>query len=329
VTREPIASSNPLLPDNVTGDVSDGDVMASTFDPHIDAEAAAPESRKRPQAPGRHVVWRRMMASKPMLTGGVLVVLVALTAVFAPVLAPQDPYAQDLAARLVRPGEQGHMLGTDQFGRDLLSRLIYGARVSLQAGVVAVTIGATVGLVLGLLAGYLGGWVDMLIGRVFDVILSFPTILLALAIIAVLGPSLTNTIIAIGVTTVPNYGRVLRGAVIAVRTREFIQASEAFGASSSYVLARHALPNVLPPLIVTTSLGIATAILVEATLSFLGLGVPPPTATWGSVINDGKQYLDIAPWISSLSGVAIVIAVLGFSLLGDGLRDVLDPRLHK
>lgn len=276
-----------------------------------------------------HVMWRRIAGSTPLVTGAVLVVLVVLTAVLAPLLAPQDPNAQVLTDRLVGPGSDGHLLGTDQFGRDLLSRLIFGARVSLQAGVVAVAIGASVGLVLGLSAGYLGGWVDMVIGRLFDIILSFPTILLALAIVAVLGPSLVNTIIAIGVTTVPNYGRVLRSAVIAVRTREFIQASEAFGASSSYVLVRHALPNVLPPLIVVTSLGIAAAILVEATLSFLGLGVPPPTATWGSVINDGKQYLDLAPWISTLAGVAIVMAVLGFSLLGDGLRDVLDPRLHK
>lgn len=298
-----VNSSKPLMPDDV---------------------------RPEPEpTPGAHVMRRRVTSSKPLMTGGTLVAVVVLTAVFAPLLAPQDPYAQNLVQRLVGPGTPGHLLGTDQFGRDLLSRLIYGARVSLQAGVVAVAIGASIGLVLGLSAGYLGGWVDMAIGRVFDIILSFPTILLALAIIAVLGPSLVNTIIAIGVTTAPNYGRVMRGAVIAVRTREFIQASEAFGASNTYVLTRHALPNVLPPLIVTTSLGIATAILVEATLSFLGLGVPPPTATWGSVINDGKQYLDIAPWISTLAGVAIVIAVLGFSLLGDGLRDVFDPRLHK
>jgi peptide/nickel transport system permease protein len=275
------------------------------------------------------VMWKRIKASKPLVAGSVLVALVVLTALLAPLLAPHDPYAQVLSDRLVGPGSPGHLLGTDQFGRDLLSRLIYGARVSLQAGVVAVTIGAGVGLILGLTAGYLGGWVDMLIGRLFDIILSFPTILLALAIIAILGPSLMNVIIAIGITTVPNYGRVLRGAMIAVRKREFMQASEAFGASSLYVLTRHALPNVLPPVIVVSSLGIATAILVEATLSFLGLGVPPPTATWGSIINDGKQYLDIAPWISTLAGVAIVIAVLGFSLLGDGLRDVLDPRLHR
>ncbi|WP_219418954.1 ABC transporter permease [Pseudonocardia nigra] len=272
---------------------------------------------------------RRLTGSRPLMIGGVLVLLVILTALLAPLLAPQDPYVQDLADRLLGPGENGHLLGTDQFGRDLLSRLIYGARVSLQAGVVAVAIGAGVGLVLGLFAGYLGGWVDMVIGRLFDIILSFPTILLALAIVAVLGPSMVNMIIAIGVTTVPNYGRVLRGAVIAVKSREFMQASEAFGATNAYVITRHAMPNVLPSLIVTTSLGIAAAILVEATLSFLGLGVPPPTATWGSVINDGKQYLDIAPGISTWAGLAIVVAVLGFSLLGDGLRDVLDPRLHK
>lgn len=272
---------------------------------------------------------RRIVASKPLVIGALLVLCVVLTAIFAPLLAPADPDLQNLARRLAAPGSPGHLLGTDQFGRDLLSRLIYGSRVSLEAGVVAVAFGAGLGLVLGLSAGYLGGWVDLLIGRVFDVILSFPTILLALAIVAVLGPSLLTTIVAIGVTTIPTYGRVMRGAILTVRKREFIQASEAFGASSTYVMTRHALPNVLPPLIVTTSVGIATAILIEATLSFLGLGVAPPTATWGSVINDGKQYLDIAPWISSLAGLAIVVAVLGFSLLGDGLRDVLDPRLRR
>lgn len=322
-------SSKPLMPGDVRSTVheDDGDPMQPVFDPRLDAGTGEP-SEPGP-VPGGHVMWRRVTSSKPLMTGGALVAVVVFTAVFAPLLAPQDPYAQNLVQRLMGPGTPGHLLGTDQFGRDLLSRLIYGARVSLQAGVVAVAIGASIGLVLGLCAGYLGGWVDMAIGRLFDIVLSFPTILLALAIIAVLGPSLVNTIIAIGVTTAPNYGRVMRGAVIAVRTREFIQASEAFGASNTYVLTRHAFPNVLPPLIVTTSLGIATAILVEATLSFLGLGVPPPTATWGSVINDGKLYLDIAPWISTLAGVAIVIAVLGFSLLGDGLRDVFDPRLHK
>jgi peptide/nickel transport system permease protein len=292
----------------------------------VAAEAGTPAPPTLAAAGPDHVMWQRVKKSKPLLAGAVLVLVVVVTAVFAPLLAPHDPYTQVLGDRLMGPGTPGHLLGTDQFGRDLISRLIYGSRVSLEAGVVAVAIGAGVGLLLGLAAGYLGGWVDMLIGRVFDVILSFPSILLALVIVAVLGPSLLNVIVAIGITTVPNYGRVLRGAVIALRKREFMQASEAFGASSAYVLTRHALPNVVPPLIVVSSLGIATAILVEATLSFLGLGVPPPTATWGSIINDGKQYLDIAPWISSLAGVAIVIAVLGFSLFGDGLRDVLDPK---
>jgi len=270
-----------------------------------------------------------MLSSKPLVVGGSLVIIVAIVALFAPLLAPADPYSQDLGNRLAGLGTPGHLLGTDQFGRDLLSRLLYGARVSLQVCVIAVGVGASIGLVLGLPAGYFGGWMDLLIGRIFDVILSFPTILLALAIVAALGPSLTNMIIAIGLTSTPNYGRVMRGAIISVMAREFISASVSFGASDIYVMRRHILPNVLAPLIVTTSLGIATAILAEATLSFLGLGVPPPTATWGSIINDGKQYLDIAPWISTLGGVGIVIAVFGFTLFGDGLRDVLDPRLRR
>lgn len=271
----------------------------------------------------------RMLRSRPLVLGGSVVLLIALIAILAPLIAPHDPYAQDLNNRLAAMGTPGHWLGTDQYGRDLLSRLLYGARISLMAGAVAVGVGATLGLLLGLLAGYFGGWVDLLIGRIFDVVLSFPTILLALAIVAALGPSLTNLIIAIGITTIPNYGRIMRSAIISVRSREFILASESFGASDVYAMRRHVLPNVLPPLIVTTSLGIASAIQVEATLSFLGLGVAPPTATWGNIISDGKQYLEIAPSISTLGGLAIVIAVIGFSLLGDGLRDLLDPRLRR
>jgi len=271
----------------------------------------------------------RALRNTPLVLGGVIVVFVVLMAVLAPLAAPMDPNYQELEDRLSGLGTPGHVLGTDQYGRDLLSRLIYGARVSLTAGVFAVLLGATAGLVLGLLAGYFGGWVDLVVGRVFDVLLSFPTILLALAIVAALGPSMTNLIIAIAITTTPNFGRVARSAILSVRSREYILASESFGSSDTYAMVRHVVPNVMPAVIVTTSLGIGGAIQAEATLSFLGLGVSPPTATWGNIINDGRAYLDVAPWISTIGGLAIVIAVVGFSLVGDGLRDLLDPRLRR
>lgn len=272
-------------------------------------------------------MWRSAVRNTPMVAGGVIVAVVVLVALLAPVLATHDPNAQQLGQRLMGPSTPGHLLGTDEYGRDVWSRLVYGARVSLQAGVVAVGVGALGGVLLGMLGGYFGGWVDMLAGRVFDILMSFPNILLALAIVAALGPSLTNTIVAIGIATIPRFGRVMRSAVISVRARDYVEAAEAVGSSSFAVMLRHIMPNVLSPLIVVSTLGIATAILLEATLSFLGLGVPPPTPTWGSMINGGKQYLQLAPWISTFSGLATMVAVLGFSLFGDGLRDVLDPRL--
>ncbi|WP_150460984.1 ABC transporter permease [Nesterenkonia ebinurensis] len=272
---------------------------------------------------------KRVLKSRPLVLGGFIVISVVMVAVFAPLIAPMDPNSQSLENRLSGWGTPGYILGTDQYGRDLLSRLIHGARISLLAGVIAVAVGAVAGLVLGLLSGYFGGWVDLVIGRIFDVLLAFPTILLALAIVAALGPSMTNLIIAIGVATTPHFGRVIRGAILAVRSRDYIVAAEAFGASDFYTMWRHVLPNVLPPVIVTTSLGIGSAIQTEATLSFLGLGVSPPTPTWGNIINDGQAYLGIAPGISLFAGAAIVVAVVGFSLFGDGLRDLLDPRVRK
>ncbi|MDQ7841889.1 MAG: ABC transporter permease [bacterium] len=272
--------------------------------------------------------WRRVITHAPMMVGAVIVLAVVVMALAAPVLAPADPTAIDLPMRLRPPGEDGRLLGTDGFGRDVWSRLVFGTRVSLQVGVVAVSIGAVAGLVVGLAAGYFGGWVDMLTGRVLDVVMAFPTILLALAVVAALGPSLTHSMIAIGLTSIPRFARVTRGAVLAVRGRDFVQAAEALGAPTSRILAVHVLPNVLSPLVVMVSLGVGSAILVEASLSFLGLGVAPPTPTWGSMITDGKHYIDLAPWISGFAGLFIMVTVLGFNLLGDGLRDLSDPKLR-
>lgn len=270
---------------------------------------------------------RKFRASKPLMIGTSIVLLVVLAAVFAPQLATHDPNAQKLAHRLLPPLAEGHLLGTDNVGRDIWSRVVYGARVSLKVAFVAVSIGAGAGLILGLIAGYVGGWVDMVIGRVIDVIMAFPTILLALAIVAALGPSLTNSIIAIGVASTPRFARVIRGVVLSISERDFVHAANALGSSDTRIVLRHILPNVASPIIVLASLSTGTAILVEASLSFLGLGVAPPTPTWGSMITDGKQYMDLAPWISVVAGLAIMLAVLGFNLLGDGLRDALDTRL--
>lgn len=272
-------------------------------------------------------MWKRMRRNPLIWVGGVIVLTVVLTAIFANQLAPVDPSLQNLPKRLAAPGTNGYLMGADAFGRDVWSRVVHGARISLQVGLIAVGIGATIGLVLGLISGFFGGWIDMVVGRVMDVIMAFPSILLALAIVSALGPSLNNAIIAIGVTNIPRFCRVVRGSVMQLRERDFVQAAEALGATDLWIIVKHILPNILSPLIVISSLGIATAILVEASLSFLGLGVAPPTPTWGSMITDGKQYIDIAPWISIYSGGAIMLAVLGFNLLGDGLRDVLDPKM--
>ncbi|HYM67972.1 MAG TPA: ABC transporter permease [bacterium] len=269
----------------------------------------------------------RLRRHPPIITGGALVLLIGGMAVAAPLLAPHDPNQTHLILRLRPPGADGFPLGSDGFGRDVLSRLLYGARISLAVGVWAVGIGGAAGVLLGLVGGYAGGWADVVLGRIVDVIMAFPAILLALAIVAALGPSLPNSVVAIAVTMIPRFSRVIRGVVLAIRGLEFVQAAQALGSTPARIAVRHVLPNVLSPVIVLTSLGVGTAILVEASLSFLGLGVPPPTATWGSMITDGKEYMDIAPWVSGFSGAFIMAAVLGFNLLGDGLRDLLDPRL--
>jgi len=265
--------------------------------------------------------------SWPLLAGSVIIAVIFAAAIWAPQLATHNPNQQQLQHRLKAPGAEDHMLGTDGLGRDVWSRLIYGSRISLLVGLISVTVGASLGTVIGLLAGYFGGIVDTLLSRLIDVIMAFPTILLALAIIAALGPSLVNSIIAVGVASAPGFARVVRGVVLSVRERDYIQAATALGSADLRTLLRHVLPNVNSPLIVLLSVGTGSAILVEASLSFLGLGVAPPTATWGSMITDGKQYMDSAPWISVFSGLAIALTVLGFNLLGDGLRDTLDTRL--
>lgn len=269
---------------------------------------------------------RRLRRNKGAMIGLGILALLILATTFAPVLAPYDPIKQDLMKALQEPGAE-HLLGTDQFGRDILSRLLYGGRISLRIGLVSVGIAGSIGVTLGLISGYFGGWIDMLVSRVLDLMLAFPGILLALVIVSVIGPSLFNVMVAVGISSVPAYARLVRGTVLAAREAVYVEAARATGATDRMIMLRHILPNVLAPVIVLATLGIAGAILSGAALSFLGLGAQPPTPEWGAVLSDGRNYLRLAWWISTFPGVAIMITVLSINLLGDGLRDALDPRM--
>ncbi|MBI3455971.1 MAG: ABC transporter permease [Candidatus Rokubacteria bacterium] len=259
------------------------------------------------------------------IIGATMVSVVILVALAAPVLAPHDPVAQ-IAQPLLPPGGE-FLAGTDEFGRDELSRLIYGARVSLYVGVLAVLIALAVGGTSGVVAGFHGGFIDDATMRAMDILLSMPALVLAIAITAVLGPSLTNVMLAIGIVYSPTFARVARGPALAVVRRPYIEAARAIGASSLAIVLRHVLPNVAAPILVQATVSLSTAILTEAALSFLGLGTQPPTASWGLMLSAARQYMLIDPWIAVLPGLAIAVAVLGFNLLGDGLRDVLDPQM--
>jgi len=261
------------------------------------------------------------------LLGLVIIVVLVLTAILAPWLAPDNPYAVTLAGRL-QPPSNGHLLGTDELGRDILSRLIYGARVELWVGIVTVALSGLIGVTGGLVAGYLGGHWDTLIMRVVDIFLAFPVIILAIAIVAVRGPGLTNVLIALALVYWTTYARVVRSVVLTIREEEYTWAARTLGATPLRIMFRHLLPNTLAPLLVLGSLGMGNAILSEAALSFLGLGIQPPEASWGSMLNFGMQFLRNASFLSTWPGLAIFVTVLGFNLLGDGLRDALDPRLR-
>ena len=278
----------------------------------VSASAPPPRSERR---------WRRFAG-----TVGVGVVGVrGFVALLGPALAPYDPTEQALD-RMLRPPGSGYLLGTDDLGRDILSRVLYGARVSLGVGVGAVGLSFALGGVLGLLAGYRGGWFDEVAMRVLDGLLAFPAIVLALAITAVLGPSLRHAMIAIAIVGVPGFARLVRGQVLTLRTREFVEAARALGAGDGRVLARHIAPGTVAPVVVHASLRLAFAVVTEAGLSFLGLGTQPPTPSWGAMLNAGREYLEMAPWLSLAPGAAIFLTTLGFNFLGDAIRDALDPR---
>jgi peptide/nickel transport system permease protein len=270
---------------------------------------------------------RRLTRSWAAWAGGVIVVMFVTAALLAPVLAPYEPLRGRLGERL-RPPSAAHWLGTDELGRDVLSRVLYGARISLQIQVAAVGLALLAGTVLGIVAGYIGRWPDLLIMRVVDVMMAFPGIFLALAIIAALGTGLANVMIATGIFLVPQFARVVRGSVLSLKETEFVEAARALGVGDLTIIGRYLLPNSLAPIIVQTSLRMATVLLTASGLSFLGLGVQPPTPEWGAMLSNARSYMITAPHVATVPGLAIMLVVLGFNLLGDGLRDVLDPRLR-
>ncbi|WP_144559012.1 ABC transporter permease [Shouchella miscanthi] len=279
---------------------------------------------------------RRFLTSiSPLgLLGLLMIGLIVLLAVFAPWIAPYDPTQITATSRLIPPswmdnGSSAHLLGTDHLGRDMFSRLIHGARVSLLVGVISVLIAGLIGLSLGLVSGYFGGWIDAVTMRIVDAMLAIPTLLLVLVAMVVLDANLLTLIIVIGLTSWVNYTRVVRGDVLGVKAREYVQAAQTLGASSAYIIRKHILPNVLSSFTVIATIGVGTAILTESSLSFLGFGVQPPGITWGSMLNDGRNYIATSWWIATFPGIAITITVLAFTFVGDWLRDYLDPRLKK
>lgn len=283
-------------------------------------------AQPRELSPARRALLRLVRRRGAML-GLAIVLAFVLIAVLAPVIAPQDPLETSWSAVRKAPSAQ-YLFGTDDIGRDVLSRVIWGARASLLAGLVSVCIAMALGVPIGLLAGYLGGWVDGVISRLTDSVLAVPFLILAIALAAFLGPSLTNAMIAIGVSSTPIFIRLTRGQVLSVKVEDFVEAARAVGNPPWRIALRHILPNILPPLIVQATLAIAAAIIAEASLSFLGLGQQPPAPSWGSMLNTAKNYVDNAPWMAIWPGVSIFLLVLSFNLLGDGLRDALDPK-HK
>jgi len=271
--------------------------------------------------------WRRLKRRKGAMVALAVVVLLILMAVFAPWVAPYDPTATSFTS-VRKPPTWLHWFGTDEVGRDVLSRVIFGARASLSAGLVSVSIAIGAGVPLGLLAGYAGGWIDAVLSRIVDAMLAIPFLILAIALSAFLGPSLSNAMIAIGVTATPVFVRLTRGQTLGAKVEDYVEAARAVGNPHWRIALRHVLPNIVPPLLVQASLAIAGAIIAEAALSFLGLGQQPPAPSWGSMLNSAQRFIAQAPWMAFWPGFAIFCSVLSFNLLGDGLRDALDPR-HK
>jgi ABC-type dipeptide/oligopeptide/nickel transport system permease subunit len=273
-------------------------------------------------------MWRRFARNRGAVAGAIITLVMASLAVFAPVLSPHDPVNSNLTDAL-RPPCREYPLGTDTLGRDVLTRILYGGRISLTVGLVVQGVSVTLGTLIGLVSGFAGGRVDDVLNGLTNAVYAFPSLLFAIAVLAVLGPGLYNVFVALGLVGWATVARLVRGEVLSLKNREFVEAARAAGAAAGRVLFRHILPNCMGPVVVVGTLGVASAILSEATLSFLGLGAQPPTPSWGSMLSRGREYVWSAPWLTVFPGLAILITILGLNLLGDGLRDILDPRLRQ
>jgi len=271
-------------------------------------------------------IWYRFRKNKLALFGFAVLVVFIILALAAPIIAPYDPFQMSVGETLQSPNSS-HIFGTDQFGRDILSRIIHGTRISFKVGIISVGISLVVGVAMGIAAGYFGGWIDIIISRIIDIMFSFPDIFLALVIMAILGTSLTNVMIAIGIVYTPIFARIARGSTLTVKDNAYIEAARSIGVGDLMTIIRHILPNILAPLIVQITLSFGFAIRSEAALSFLGLGVEPDVPSWGIMLNEGKDWLELAWWVSVFPGLAATLAILSFNVLGDGLRDALDPKL--
>jgi peptide/nickel transport system permease protein len=270
---------------------------------------------------------RVFLGRRVVVFGMVVIVLLILITIFAPILAPYDPFDQQLSGTLLKPSAN-HWLGTDSLGRDTLSRIIYGSRNSLMVGIIALGIAASIGMTIGIISGFFGGWVSNILMRIVDALMCFPMILLAMVIAALLGNGLKNVMIALGIAMLPGYARLMCAQVLTVRENDYIIAARSIGVSSLRTIAKHVFPNCLPPLIVLITMQMGAAILAEAGLSFLGIGIEPPAAAWGTMVNEGRSYMLTNPVLSTAPGIAIILVVFSFNMIGDGLRDALDPRLR-
>lgn len=284
--------------------------------------------RSSPRIEAYKAFWKRLRKNKAAVVGGFFILLFVIVSIIGPLITTQDPTEVNVLNKLQPPSAE-HWFGTDNFGRDIFTRIIHGMPLTLKVGFVSVALGGSVGVVLGIVSGYYGGKIDTIIMRLMDVLLAFPGILLALAIVSVLGGSLTNVIIAVSLFSVPAFARIVRGSTLSVRKLEYIDAVRALGASDFRIIFKHILPNVTSPIIVQATLRIATAVLTASGLSFLGLGAQPPAPEWGAMLNDGRTYMKSAPHIIMFPGIMIVIVVLAFNIFGDGLRDALDPKMNK
>lgn len=299
-------------------------------EPRVQANHDAPAAPGAADAArGPSLARRRLqvfLRNRAAVAGAILILLLLFVAIAAPWIAPHDPVRQSAVNRLKPPGTESYLLGTDRFGRDTLSRVIWGARVSLQVGIASVLLGMAIGVPVGIVAGYKGGRTDQILMRAVDVALSFPTLVLGLIIVALLGSGIWKMIIAIALVNAPQFARVARGPTIALRDAEFVQAARALGNSDWRIMFKHVLPNVMSDIVTVSSLWVASAIRTEANLSFLGLGVAPPTPSWGNMVREGIDFLGRAPWLATVPALAIFITILAFNMLGDGLRDMADPR---